>query len=207
MLRTVVAAAFAASLVAPALAHAEEPSSQQPWSNVSHINGQLVKVGERGEYLKSGMKHVNIATNPVGWMFGFYGLSASVAVSENITVRGNLEKLDYEFFGTVEGHEMSLSAPIYLRRSFSGPFLEPGVYRRETTETDWDLFGDGEEAHAHTDTGALVLAGWHWMYDSGFNFAFALGARRAMNSTRDGMETIETADPEMTGYIRVGYAF
>jgi hypothetical protein len=207
MLRTVVAAALATTVFAPALAHADEPSSQQPWDNVSHINGQLVKVGERNEYLKSGMKRVNISTNPVGFLFGFYGLSTAVAVSENVTLRGNIEKLDYEFFGHVDGFEMSMSAPIYLRRSFSGPFLEPGVYHRETTETEWDLFGDGEEPHVHRATGALVLAGWHWTYDSGFNFAFALGARRAMSSSTDGEVMTETADPEMTGYIRVGYAF
>ncbi|HVK87876.1 MAG TPA: hypothetical protein VM513_27340 [Kofleriaceae bacterium] len=206
MLRTVLAA-LATTVLAPALAHAEEPSSQQPWDNVSHINGQLVKVGERNEYLKSGMKRVNLSTNPVGWLFGFYGLSAAVAVSDNVTVRGNIEKLHYEFFGSVDGHEMSLSAPIYLRRAFSGPFLEPGVYHRETSETDWDLFGDGETPYQHTATGAMVLAGWHWTYDSGFNFAFALGGRRAMSDTVDGQAMTESPEPEMTGYVRVGYAF
>src|SRR5204862_1565511 len=42
------------------------------WSEVSHINGQPVKVGEKDDYLVKNPKHINISTNPIGFLLGFY---------------------------------------------------------------------------------------------------------------------------------------
>lgn len=206
MLRALTVAALALAL-APALAHAEEPASIQPWSNVSHINGQLVPVGQRNEYLKHDPKRFNIATNPLGFLVGNYGVSASAALGDNVTLRGNLQRLDYELFGTVEGHEVSLSAPIYFKRSFSGPFLEPGVYHRVTTEVAWSVFGDNDEIpRSHDAWGTMVLVGWHWMFDSGLNVAIAAGASRDEGHTVDGMDRTGRSQTMPTGYLRLGYA-
>ena len=141
----------------------QDPEVSVPWSDVSHINGQLVPVGERNAYLVAAPWKVVIATNPIGWLVGFYGISASVALSDHVALRGNAEYFDYEFLGHTTGHELALSAPIYLLRTFSGPFIEPGVVYQETLDTPWDLFGDGESApgRAHLrgprDAGRLAL--------------------------------------------------
>src|SRR5688572_4023829 len=61
----------------------------EDWNNVSHINGTPVKVGERNDYLNDGYKKVNISSNPIGWMFGFYGVSGSYAIHKNVAIRGD----------------------------------------------------------------------------------------------------------------------
>ncbi len=219
MLRTL--ASVTAALVALAsVAHAQpgpdaEPPPPPPapmtndWSEVSHINGELVKVGERDDYLVKNPKHVNISTNPIGFLVGFYGLSVQGAVSDNVTIRGNVEMFDYEFFGRTKGYELGLSAPIYFRRSFSGPFIEPGLLYQETDNWDWDFWGDGvsETPTHHTHIGPEILFGWHWTFDSGLNMAVAFGATRNMTQQMDSSGNVEDDEPMPTGYLRVGYAF
>src|SRR5687768_1875279 len=56
---------------APAPRVAVAAPQNEDWSNVSHINGTPVKVGERNDYLNNGYKKVNLSSNPIGWMFGF----------------------------------------------------------------------------------------------------------------------------------------
>jgi hypothetical protein len=158
------------------------------WNNVSHINGQVVKVGERGDYLHR-WKTTNIATNPIGWMFGFYGLSVSRAVHDNAALRGDINAFSFDEIG---GYEIGLSVPIYFRRVFSGPFLEPGVITRQFSDTC-----DGCTSNDEPSVGPEMLFGWHWTFDSGLNVAMAGGAMRDLN--RDGR--IEPA-----GYFRIGYA-
>ena len=181
------------------------------WNEVSHINGSLVKVGERDDYLVNNPKRLNISTNPIGFLVGFYGLSIQGAVSDNVTIRGNIEFFDYEFFGRTKGHELAISTPIYFRRAFSGPFIEPGILYQETENWDWDLFGDGVDAPTHhTHIGPEILFGWHWTFDSGLNMAVAFGATRNMRSQpmdeSDGYDD-DSDDPMPTGYLRIGYAF
>jgi hypothetical protein len=176
------------------------------WEDVSHINGQLVKVGERTDYLVKDPKRFNISTNPIGFLVGFYGLSVAGAVTDNIVIRGNVEFFDYEFFGRTTGHELAISAPIYLRRAFSGPFIEPGFIYQQTMDTPWDLFGDGDSMPvAHTFAGPEMLFGWHWTFDSGFNIAAALGVTK--DTYDQDTDTVESDEPMPTGYLRVGYAF
>ena len=227
MLRTAASVLTALAALAT-VAHAQPgpdsepppPAPMQPappapmtndWSEVSHINGSLVKVGERDDYLVTNPKHVNISTNPLGFLVGFYGVSIQAAVSENVTIRGNVEFFDYEFLGRTKGHELAISAPIYFRRAFSGPFLEAGILYQETDEWGWDLFGDGpgDPTH-HTHIGPEILFGWHWTFDSGLNMAVAFGATRNMSSEpmdEGDPYDDDNDDPMPTGYLRVGYAF
>lgn len=194
-------------IVAPEPAATPAPMTDN-WEDVSHINGQLVKVGERNEYLIKNPKRFNISTNPIGFLVGFYGLSVAAAVNDNVAIRGNVEKFDFEFFGHTTGYELAVSAPIYLRRTFSGPFLEPGFIYQQTMDTPWDLFGDGEEmAVAHTYAGPEVLFGWHWMFDSGLNIAAAIGATRNLTTNTSSDGVTEDDGPMPTGYLRVGFAF
>lgn len=165
----------------------------EDWGNVSHINGHPVKVGERGDYLYK-WKKTNIASNPIGWMFGFYGLSLSHAVSDHIALRGDANVFDID---GEQGYEFGLSMPIYFRRVYSGPFIEPGLVVR-----DFDSDGcDYDGACDSQSVGPEMLFGWHWTFDSGANVAFAFGAMRNVNSNNN------YSDVEPAGYFRIGYAY
>jgi hypothetical protein len=85
---------------------------------------------------------------------------------------------------------------MYFKRVYQGPFIEPGLLIRDLDTTD--------EHGAFV--GPQVNIGWHWTFDSGMNFAIAVGAARRMNTPRD--EFGYSGDAiEPTGYFRVGYAY
>jgi hypothetical protein len=176
----------------------------EPWEGVSHINGTLVKDGERQDYVLRYRK-TNISTNPIGWMFGFYGISVSHAIHKNVAIRGDANIINLE--GT-EGYEVGASLPIYFRKVYSGPFIEPGLIMRGTRNNYYcdSSYGDcGSEMS--TMAGPEVLFGWHWTFDSGLNVAAAIGAARDLNTQTDeyGYSSSETVTP--AGYFRIGYAF
>ena len=170
----------------------EPPPPGSDGTDVSHINGQLVKVGEHNEYYYT-FRRTNLSANPLGWIFGIYGASVSYGFSNNVAIRG-----DANFFAPPEGGsrgtEFGVGLPIYLRRTYQGPFLEPGFIVR-TFKNDWD---DGVDS----EVGPQVLLGWHWSWDSGLNLAMALGAGRNWS-------TDEEYESEVfpNGYLRFGYAF
>jgi hypothetical protein len=170
------------------------PPQNEDWNNVSHINGQIVKVGERGDYLYNNGKTTSIATNPIGWLYGFYGLSVSHAVHANVAIRGDL---NWFSLGDRTGHEVGVSLPIYFRRVFQGPFLEVGLVDRNMDDGCGDCGGTGGDSF-----GPAVLFGWQWTFDSGLNVAMAFGGLRNLNSSSIGSSAAEPA-----GYFRVGYAF
>jgi hypothetical protein len=170
----------------------------EPWQNVSHINGTLVKVGEKQDYLLS-YKKLNIATNPIGWIVGIYGVSASYALGQNVAIRGDA---NYFNMDNERGYEIGVSAPIYFRRVYSGPFIEPGIVARGFESMD-DYAYDCYDCSSSTSTllGPEVLFGWHWTFDSGLNIAAALGAARDVSGDAN-----SSSDPEPVGYFRIGYA-
>ncbi len=178
----------------PATVAAVPAPQNEHWGNVSHINGSLVPVGERGNYLYK-WKQTNISSNPIGWILGFYGLSLSHAVSNHIAVRGD-GNLFRELEGDDSGYEFGLTLPMYFKRVYQGPFVEPGVLIRD--------FDSSDDRGAFV--GPQVNVGWHWTFDSGMNVAFAVGAARRMNTERD--EFGYSGDSvEPTGYFRIGYAY
>jgi len=182
----------------PVVAAADPAPQNEDWSNVSHINGRPVPVGERGNYLYK-WKTTNIASNPLGWLIGIYGLSASYAINDHVAIRGdgNLVRL---LESDTHGWECGATAPIYLKRVYQGPFVEPGLLVRDFDTTD----------DTRAFIGAQVNVGWHWTFDSGLNVAFAFGAARRLGSDRtvatDGSSSSESP-LEPTGYFRVGYAY
>jgi hypothetical protein len=178
------------------VAVAAVPAPQnEHWSNVSHINGHPVPVGERGNYLYNKWKKTNLSSNPIGWLLGFYGLSVSQAVSNNFAIRGDAN-LFRELDGDDSGYEFGVTVPMYFKRVYQGPFIEPGLLIR-----DFDAADD-----RGAFVGLQVNVGWHWTFDSGMNFAFAVGTARRMNTQRDEYG-YSGPSVEPVGYFRVGYAY
>ena len=178
----------------------------EPWSEVSHINGTLVKVGEKSDYVLRYRK-TNISTNPIGWMFGFYGISVSHAVSQHVAIRGDANIISFD---NNEGYEVGASLPVYFRRVYSGPFIEPGVIvRGERNNYYCDSYsGGGCGSEMSTMAGPSMVFGWHWSFDSGLNVAAAFGAARNLN--REPMDEYGYSSEEEvvpSGYFRIGYAF
>lgn len=161
----------------------------QDWNNVSHINGTPVRVGEHDDYLYR-WKTTNIASNPIGWLFGFFGLSISQAIHDHIALRGDANWFDI-IRSTTSGYEVGASVSVYFRRVFSGPFLEGGVVARTIYRP---------EEPDDTIAGPEVMFGWHWTYDWGVNVAIAGGAIRALNHSH-------SDELQPAGYFRIGYAF
>ncbi|HTR49445.1 MAG TPA: hypothetical protein VMJ10_01985 [Kofleriaceae bacterium] len=219
------AAVLASLLLAPALASADDlapPSAQPPvpqpaaqpapqnedWSNVSHINGQLVKVGERNDYLYN-YKRVNIAIDPIGPFYGYYDGSISYGLTQNIAISASFSAWN-ESGGNNTGYQATVSLPVYFRRTYSGPFIEPGLIMRSTTNNEGSYYAcDGCDATAtsSTDTwaGPELLLGWHWTFDSGLNMVWAAGVAKHATDSGDSMTTSDS--PDVNAYFRVGYAF
>jgi hypothetical protein len=180
--------------LAGALALAPAPAlAEQPSSDYSAINGQLVPVGDHNQYRYSHPRW-NVSTNPVGWVAGSYGASVSYAFHSNFALRADANYFN-EVGGDDHGLELGLGLPIYFRRAYQGFFLEPGAMYRRTREAPMA---------AVNTVGPQVLAGWHWIWDSGLNVAVALGGGRNFSSTttRDDQD-----DLFVNGYVRFGYAF
>ena len=174
----------------------------EPWSEVSHINGTPVKVGEKSDYILRYRK-TNISTNPIGWMFGFYGISVSHAVSQHVAIKGDANIMSLE--GS-DGYEVGASIPVYFRRVYSGPFIEPGLIMRGDKSGYCDSsYGD---CGMKTMAGPSMVFGWHWTFDSGLNVAAAFGAARNLN--REPVDQYSYSSEEEvvpSGYFRIGYAF
>lgn len=182
---------------APVVANAAPQN--EAWSNVSHINGTPIKVGERGDYLIK-FKKTNIAANPFGLFWGLYDMSVTHALSQNIAVSGAIMHINDEFT------QFSATMPIYFKRAYSGPFLEPGLLIRSEKQYSYsDCYecsaGYYGEEMSSSWTGPQMLLGWHWTFDSGLNLAAAFGVAKRLNNTNEYNET------EANGYFRVGYAF
>ncbi len=184
----------------PAIATNGAPQNE-PWSEVSHINGTLVKVGEKSDYVLRYRK-TNISTNPIGWIFGIYGVSVSHAVSKHLAIRGDANIVSFE---GAKGYEVGASLPIYFRRVYSGPFIEPGLIMRGSKNSYCDAsYGD---CTTQTMAGPSMVFGWHWTFDSGLNVAAAFGAARNLNQQMNEYGYSDGEGVSPSGYFRIGYAF
>jgi hypothetical protein len=188
--------AFASiALLVVSTAHADSyPPPPAPPEDISTLQGQLVPVGSQNTYRYS-FERWNVSANPLGAVFGFYGVSLSYAFHPNIALR-----LDANYFDPVgadeRGFELGVGIPIYFRKVYSGLFLEPGMINR---------YLDDKNDHSMV-IGPQVLIGYHWYWDSGLNFAVALGAGRSFATSHGG--TFDKYDELFAnGYLRVGYAF
>ncbi|RMH36450.1 MAG: hypothetical protein D6689_22510 [Deltaproteobacteria bacterium] len=198
-----LALAPAAAAAQPSVAPPAAPPAPGARSDLSQINGVPVKVGEHNEYYYS-FRRTNVQINPLGWIVGIFGASASYGVSDHVALRADVTLYDL-IDSPVTGLELSVSAPLYLRRTYQGPFLEAGILWREIRSNyEYEAYGCAD-CRDDTDTvyGPQVLVGWHWMWDGGFNLAVATGAGRNLARDAGGSD-----DPAfVNGYLRFGYAF
>jgi hypothetical protein len=200
-----VAAPGAIAATAPVPAPAAPPQNED-WNNVSHINGHPVPVGDRNQYLYK-FRKTEITVNPFGPFFGYYDAAAAHAVSQNIAVAGSISVWDLDH-GNSTGYQLTASLPIYLRRTFSGPFLEPGMIVRESGSSYSSCYdASGNYMSCGSDThrwaGPEMLFGWQSTFDSGLTVQWAFGVAKRM-ATNDSSSSDDT---DVNGYFRVGYAF
>ena len=200
-----VAAPGAIAAVSPVPAPVAAPQNED-WSNVSHINGHPVPVGDRNQYLYRFRKN-EITVNPFGPFWGYYDIAAAHAVNQNIAVQGSITAWSRDN-SYQTGYQLTASVPIYLKRTFSGPFLEPGVIIRESSYNSDYCYDGSYDAGCGSNTrrwaGPEMLFGWQASFDSGLTVQWALGVAKRM-ATNDSMSSGD--DTDFNGYFRVGYAF
>lgn len=181
------------------------PPQNEDWSNVSHINGHPVPVGDRNQYLYS-YKKTDIMVDPFSPFLGYYDAAISHGLNQNLAISVGVSGWNTS---NETGLQITASAPIYFRRTFSGPYLEPGLIFRTTAskdEVDYAVCAGctvmpSSSSSGDSWAGPELLFGWHWTFDSGLNIALASGLAKRMDhdTYADGVE--------VNGYFRAGYAF
>ena len=186
----------------PIVAPVAAPPQNEAWSNISHINGMPVKVGEKQDYLYK-PKKFNLSANPFGLFFGYYDVAGAMALGQNLAA-----SVSISHWSLADGHEsgtqISATLPLYFRKTFSGPFLEGGIIIRTSDDNNYGASDCIDCMYSTTSSsdswaGPQMMFGWHWTFDSGLNTSFAFGLAKRMAGD----------DNETTGnaYFRVGYAF
>lgn len=139
-----------------------------------------------------GTTGINLATNPIGWFLGFYGLSIGWSGRFPVTVRVDAELIRPRI--RLSGYEIGISAPIYFRRNYDGAFVEPGLLVRDVT------LSSGDDDFGGMSIGPEVMLGWHWRLVPRLNVALALGVAFDVSGKFD-------LPVEPAGYFRVGSTF
>jgi hypothetical protein len=176
-------------------------------AGVSEVDGQLVKVGDRTQF-ENDVKKWNVSTNPLGLIYGSYGLSVGYTLSNNIALRADVNYID-ALHSDDSALELGLSAPIYFRKTYLGLFIEPGVaLQRLHVAAGTNDAGEAVKEATVNMVGPEMLIGYHWNWDSGLNVAIAAGVGRNFN-TSDEKSNDDRANQDFfaAGYLRVGYAF
>ncbi len=179
------------------------------WNNVSHINGSIVPVGERNQYLYAFKKN-NLQSNPLAWMFGYFQIAGSHALSQNIAASVELSVWNTDNSNN-SGYQLAATLPIYFKRTFSGPFLEGGlvIHHEANTDAYYSCYDCSATMTTNSNdwVGPEVMFGWAWMFDSGLNVSAAFGAAKRMTDQQSTDTYSSSNEPVPVGYFRVGYAF
>ncbi|MBU4483991.1 DUF3575 domain-containing protein [bacterium] len=167
----------------------------------SNIEGQLVPVGEKNKY-KYDYPKWNIYTNPFSWFWGQMGVGVSHAIHQNVTINGGASFI-YGYWGepNVYGGVFDLSLTAWFQKVFSGFYLEPGATIGFATQ-------GGTSDVSGTLGGPQLIAGWGWIWDSGFNINLGGGLGYywlSADGSFAGTSYLEGLFP--TGKLAFGYAF
>lgn len=148
------------------------------------------------------LRRVNLSSNPLFWPFGIYGLTVSFAPARHLAIRG-----DVTYYSPVEsdvqGHELSLGLPIYLRSAYQGPFLEPGFTYVRLEGLAGQEMATLLDGYGGRLMGPQLLVGWAWMW-RGLNLAAAAGGTQHLGAERPGAGEHPIVP---NAYLRMGYAF
>lgn len=164
-----------------------------------------------------------VSVDPIGLVTGHYGVSIARRLGDHSAVR-----FDAQFTRDLEGvndsatWRIGVSIPIYLNKTFQGPFIEPGLAaaswlvgfgRSPTSESPWHGLHD-------QTAGPQIFVGWQRLFDNGLHIAAAVGATKnwMANESLPGVIGTVSGQPASTGigvlaapaaetYLRVGYAF
>ncbi len=169
-----------------------------------------------------------VAVDPLGFINGQYGASLARRLNDHAALR-----IDGQFVRNLEGVEASstwrigVSLPLYLNKTFQGPFIEPGI------AASHQLIGIGaypfpQDAppafHGVRDyaAGPEIFVGWQRLFENGLHIAAAIGASQDWTGTSVMPGVAGTvygsvpiagngigafARPNAETYLRVGYAF
>src|SRR5688500_18232023 len=109
----------------PIAAPVAAPPQNEAWSNIAHINGMPVKVGEKQDYLYK-PKKFNLSANPFVLFVGYYDVAGAMALGQNLAASVSISHWSLND-GYESGAQISATLPLYFRKTFSGPFLEGGI--------------------------------------------------------------------------------
>lgn len=169
-----------------------------------------------------------VSVDPIGFVSGQYGASIARRLNSHAALR-----IDGQFVRDLDGVDASstwrlgVSVPLYLSKTFNGPFIEPGLAASR------ELVGIGSYPLPQTGApsvygvrdyaaGPEIFVGWQRLFDNGLHIAAAIGASQDWTGTRTPPGLVGTvyggptigygslgvlARPNAETYLRVGYAF
>jgi hypothetical protein len=145
-----------------------------------------------------------VGTDPLGPINNTYALTAAYALSDHIAVRGEVQLQHDDFYSTELWH-YRVSVPMFLDRTFHGPFVEPGLVQVQGTINSYVLDASGNEvpqAVALKTFGPSMMVGYEWTYHDRYSIAAAFGGSKIWSSTPG---VLGLGGPEY--YVRVGWLF
>ena len=143
-----------------------------------------------------------IATDPIALAYETYTLSLARRASSHVALRADVEYTPDSIapLGSPHGGaRVAASVPIYLDRTFHGPYVEPGVFLARHRALALDGLGGIGYSEPYELTGTSMAVGWQATFRSGFTIHAAIGADRIRSGG------LVTTMP--TSYVRVGYAW
>lgn len=163
-----------------------------------------------------------LSVDPIGFINGHYGASIARRLNDHAALR-----IDGQFVRDLDGVDdsatwrLGISIPLYLNKTFQGPFIEPGL-AASSQLVGIGLYPNGQSLYGVHDmaAGPQVFVGWQRLFDNGLHIAAAIGASQDWTATKYAPGVIGTvfgqppttalgvlSTPNAETYLRVGYAF
>lgn len=169
-----------------------------------------------------------LSVDPLGFIDGHYGASVARRLNGHAALRVDGQFVhDAEAVAYSSTWRFAVSVPLYLNKTFQGPFIEPGlaVANRLVGIGSYPVPQVGQPTlygvrdHA---AGPEIFVGWQRLFDNGLHIAAAIGASQDWTGTPypspivgsvfgqpiyggTGIGVLARTNAET--YLRVGYAF
>ena len=135
-----------------------------------------------------------VGTDPIGLVHDSYALTASYALSDHVAARGEIQ-LQRDDFDSLEVWHYRASLPLFLDRTFHGPFIEPGFVQMHATYMNYDI----------RTFGPSMMVGYQWTFHDRYSIAGAFGESKIWSTSSTPGVLYAGGGPEW--YVRVGYVF